>query len=197
MRVTKYLFGFSVDYDDLNQLTPESLYRTLRKIAGKWCKLTDEKGVGTILYTIEGNKVYCQSLVKPKKIATIESYAKIEIAKTITFRVRLPVDIKTAHKLSGNASIDVNLNRRQLFELYIENLAKKNGMQLVSYRWIDLDNKQGLNPRPVLTEKPCADFTIEAIVEDEVKVKKAYVYGLGIDRDLGCGMMIINSSSHD
>ncbi len=196
MRVTKHLFGFKLSYAELEKLDTDRLYKILRDMAGKWCKLPDKRGVGTILYLIEGNIIYCQSLVKVKNVATIEHFFNIKLDESINFKVRLPTDLETAHRLSDRGVIDVNLNKNEFMQVYIENLLSKNGMQLAGCGWDKLDNDQGLHPRPVLIDNECSDFTINAIVKDVSKVKKAYVYGLGIKRHLGFGMMIPVTQNH-
>ena len=189
MRITKHLFGIKLGYQVLDLLTAPQLQKIIKKTAGKWGKLVDDRGVGTIVYMINGENIYFQSMIKPVHLSSIEQSIEVDQGSKVKFRVRLPVDLPYIISLFTQKVAENDPTKRELYGYYIKSILNENGMDLESCKVRTLNNDEGLHPTPTLTLFQCGEFYVTAKITDIKKFKKAYAYGIGMFRDLGFGML--------
>lgn len=175
MRIVTYLSGFKAKNSN-NAITHDNVFEVMRELEGRWCRPFTGDIVGTVLFQINGDRVFCRSIMKPKNIEHITIAINVEKDFCVKAKVRLPLDFDdneaNVKNLLANYSCDV------------ENISyKKLPFSSLSFRDGD-----------AMVDIPCADFELDIIIKNLEGFKKAYIQGIGSYKDYGCGMITLNNN---
>ena len=174
MRIETYLCGFKAKNAD-NTITHDDVFKVMRKLEGKWCRPFTENRVGTMLFSIQNNMVFCRSIMKPKNITCIPIIISVEENTCVKARVRL-------HTNDNNN------------EEHVKGILAEYGCSAsnITYKKLPFGTIS-LRSKDELMDIPCADFELDIKINDLEGFKKAYIQGIGDYKDCGCGMITIDN----
>lgn len=174
MRIETYLSGFKAKNAD-NTIAHDDVFKTMRELEGMWCRPFTENRVGTMLFRIQNNMVFCRSIMKPRNITCIPIIISLEENACVKARVRL-------HTNDNNDEEHVKGILAE-YGCSASNITYKK----LPFGTISLRSKDGL------MDIPCADFELDMKINDLEGFKKAYIQGIGDYKDCGCGMITIHN----
>lgn len=192
MQITKYLFGIKLKPSVSDRLTYQNLGEILRSAEGKWCKLIQKNGVGTVVFKMVGNNIYCQSLMEPKKLPSIKQTLNIGLNETFSFEVRLPVNINSdpTHSIFGGSEFTDSKDRSAVIEANLNAILSAAGMERLAFKYTELPFGSIYSyTDDGISDIAAADFSVKVKVKDLKEFKKACIYGLGDYRECGFGMI--------
>lgn len=174
MKIVTYLFGLKSKVG-VGDLTHNNIFDVLREMEGKWCRPYTENRIGTVLFEVRHDKVFCRSLMKPTSITSIPVNIDVAEGDLISAQSRLPLEYenKGLASLSGDYGCDVS------------------GISCEKLPFGSVSFKH----EGEVIDIPCGDFRFTIKINNLEGFKKACLQGIGIYKEYGCGMLSITGTA--
>ena len=174
MRIVTYLFGLK-SKGGMESLTHNNLFDVLRETEGKWCRPFIENRVGTVLFEVHCDRVFCRSLMKPTRVNSIPIKIEVAVGDLVSVKARLPLDFE--------------YDDENLADLLIEHGCEASDITYEKLPFGSISFKC----KGEMVDIPCGDFNFVIKINNLEGFKKAYLQGIGTYKECGCGMITVKN----
>lgn len=174
MRIVTYLFGLK-SKGGMESLTHNNLFDVLRETEGKWCRPFIENRVGTVLFEVHCDRVFCRSLMKPTRVNSIPIKIEVAVGDLVSVKARLPLDFEH--------------DDENLADLLIEHGCEVSNITYEKLPFGSISFKY----KGEMVDVPCGDFNFVLKIKNLEGFKKAYLQGIGAYKECGCGMITVKN----